>query len=224
MKTVIRFLALSTVCLSLAAASDSQQIAIQQALQIPGEVLQPGTYRLSLEDRLTGRAIVRIANTSTGRHSFLLTVPSSKIAATAANKLILFTPQDGNRILRAWLCPDCAKPLEMVYPKADAVKITADTGESVLAADPGYDKLPAALSPDDMKVVTLWLLAPERISNGRGVGLKAAKYILPPDALATPNRSRLPQTASNAYSFAALGLLLLLAFAALRVTRLKSAL
>jgi hypothetical protein len=67
----------------------------------------------------------------------------------------------------------------LVYPKLEAAKITGDTGEAVLAVDPESDKLPANLPPDDMKVVTLWLLSPERVEAGHhGVGLKAAKSIL----------------------------------------------
>lgn len=74
-----------------------------------------------------------------------------------------------------------------------------------MAVDPESDKLPANLSPDDMKVVTLWLLSPERVEAGHhGVGLKAAKY-----QAASAQRRHLPQTASNLYWLALLGTLFL---------------
>ncbi len=215
--------ALSTVSFSLlmAAAPDSQKIVIEHSLRIPGEVLPAGSYSFSLEDRLRDRAIVRIENQATGQHTFLLSVPSMKIAAPAGKSLILFRHDGEPEILRGWMCPGCAKPVEFVYGKQDAVKITGESGQSVLAADPAYDKLPANLSEDDMKVVTLWLLSPERVSNDKGVGLKAAKYVAPAGMPTTPTRDKLPQTASDTFSWMVVGTGLLGAFAALRVSRMR---
>ena len=82
-------------------------------------------------------------------------------------------------------------PLEFVYPKLEAVKLTDDSTQPVLAVDPTYDKLPSNLSADDMKVVTLWLLSPERITaDNVGKGVKAVKYT--PDANVSSQ-----ETASN---------------------------
>jgi sortase A len=67
------------------------------------------------------------------------------------------------------------------------LKITAETGQAVLAVDPAFDKLPDSLSPDNMKVVTLWLLSPERVTpDRRGSGLKVAKYEASPATRASP--------------------------------------
>jgi hypothetical protein len=221
MKNVLQTWALTILCFSPAlAASDSQKIVIDHALQIPGEVLQPGTYVFRLEDRLSGRAIVRIDDAARGRHSLLLTVPSMRIRAGSGSQLVFFRAAGGTNILRGWQCSGCAKPLEFVYAKAEAVKITADSGQSVLAADPTYDKLPADLSPDDMKVVTLWLLSPERVSQDRGIGLKAAKYVAPVGMPPVPTRSRLPQTASNSYLWAMAGIAWLCGFGCLLALRL----
>ena len=54
-----------------------------------------------------------------------------------------------------------------MYPKPEAVKITDASAQTVLAVDPAHDKLPDNLSADDMRVVTLWSLTPERISPDR---------------------------------------------------------
>jgi hypothetical protein len=117
--------------------------------------------------------------------------------------------------------------LEFVYPKLDALKITAETGQAVLAVDPAFDKLPDSLSSDDMKVVTLWLLAPERITpDRRGSGLKVAKYESSPithvdtkTVASIRPPKHLPKTASNTFSLAACGAGLLLAAFALRLKR-----
>jgi LPXTG-motif cell wall-anchored protein len=201
------------------AASDGQKIAIKRDLQIPGEVLKPGSYTLSVEDRMSDRAVVRISNdTDPNQHFLVLAVPSTQLSAAAGKGLILFKAADpAKQILKGWACADCPSPLELVYPKLEAAKITGDTGESVLAVDPASDKLPATLSPDDMKVVTLWLLSPERVEAGHhGAGLKAAKY-----QAASAGRRHLPQTASNLYWLALLGMLSLGSSLVVRAARLK---
>jgi LPXTG-motif cell wall-anchored protein len=195
--------------------AEPQNIVIERAMQIPGAILTPGQYTLSVEDRMKGRAIVRIDSTAAnGEHHFLLlTVPNSKIETNAGGQIILFPSSDGEKqILRAWSCPGCDVALEIVYPKLEAVQIVANTGQSVMAADPVYDKLPVNLSADDMKVVTLWLLSPERISNQRGVGLQAVKYT-------SDATSSLPQTASNTGSVGAAGLVFLMTYSILCIQR-----
>ena len=68
-----------------------------------------------------------------------------------------------------------------------------------MAVDPSYDKLPSNLSADDMKVVTLWLLSPERVTaDNTGQGVKAAKYVAPnaaPSADATVASNAPPASA-----------------------------
>ncbi len=208
---VISTLSFAATVRAAADSSDaSQNISVQSSLQVPGAVLPPGQYILSVEDRLSNRAILRLANTKSGEHRFLLTVPTSKIAASHAGRIVFFdTTEKGKQVLRAWSCPGCDKALEMVYPKEEAAKITAATGQSVLATDPSYDRLPPDLSADDMKVVTLWLLSPQRVSGNRGYGLKAAKYVV-------PTVETLPATASNIYSFGLAGILLLVTSLVLR--------
>jgi len=197
---------------ALAAATNTQTITLDRDLQIPGETLKPGTYTLAVEDRMQDRAVIRISSAGDGPHYLLLGVPNSKLNDRGKNGIILFGAADpSKRILQGWLCPKCSSALELVYPKVEAVEITKDTGESALAVDPASDKLPAHLSPDDMKVVTLWLLSPERIAPGhRGEGLKAAKYspVASNGDLADASR-RLPHTASNTYWFALFGVLAL---------------
>ena len=202
--TLVSFMAAAG---SLSAAVTSQTITLERSLQIPGGTLAPGEYQFSVEDRLSDRAIVRIDNTASSEHQFLLAVPNATLSRNSGNSLVLFpVPDKGTEILRGWLCPGCQRALEMVYPKAEAAQLTADTGQPVMAADPAYNKLPANLSADDMKVVTLWLLSPQQVSNQHGVGLRAVKYA---DSATVQS---LPETASNTYAVAAAGVLILAIF------------
>ncbi|MGH9583696.1 MAG: LPXTG cell wall anchor domain-containing protein, partial [Bryobacteraceae bacterium] len=120
--------------------------------------------------------------------------------------------------------------LEFVYPKSEAVKITDASAQPVLAVAPESDHLPATLSADDMKVVTLWLLTPKRIMAGnRGKGVKAVKYSgsglgnaggqTSEMASARPPAKRLPKTASDTFSLALWGLLSIMAAGGLYARR-----
>ena len=160
------------------APNDTQSLSLNDKVEVPGAELKAGSYTFSVEDRLRDRAIVRIANASGDQHFLLLAVPNGKISATSKGLLFFTNSKDSSKqVLKAWNCPNCAIPLEFVYPKLEAVKITDASTEPVLAVDPTYDKLPSNLSADDMKVVTLWLLSPERITaENVGEGVKAVKY------------------------------------------------
>ncbi len=214
----VALLASIVVPVNARAVHSTQNFTLSEKLQIPGAVLQPGDYTFSVEDRLQDRAIVRITSADGKKHFLALTVPDAKLPHANADGLIFFSSVDSRKqVLRGWKCPDCRAGLEFVYPKAEAAKITDASAESILAVDPPYDKLPANLSPDDMKVVTLWLLSPQRITaKNKGEGVSAEKYaeVRPASepveqvALAQPHR-RLPKTASNTFSLAWWGLLLM---------------
>ena len=175
---VFTSLTLGMVSVGAFAQSADQTITLTEKLQIPEAVLKPGTYTFAVEDRLTKRAIVRITGPNGSKHYLLLAVPSGKVSQAGQDGLVFFQSKNSKQqVLRGWMCPGCGTSLEFVYPKAEAVKITDESTESVLAYDHEYDKLPANLSPDDMKVVSLWILSPERITaKNEGKGVKAAKY------------------------------------------------
>jgi LPXTG-motif cell wall-anchored protein len=157
----------------------------------------------------------------------VLAVNSRKLVSDNSKGIILFNAADAKlQILRGWVCPHCTEGLEFVYPKPDAAKITAETGQTVLATDPPFDNLPDTLSTDDMKVATLWRLSPKGIlPDHRGSGLKMARYESSPAVrpgmklVANIRHERLPKTASNTFSLAAWGAGLLLAGCALRLRR-----
>jgi LPXTG-motif cell wall-anchored protein len=215
------------------------KVSIQDKLQIPGTELKPGEYTFSVEDRLEDRAVVRITNADGSKYTFALTVPNGQLAQGGASSLILFdTTKLHKRVLRGWVCPGCATPLEFVYPKLQAAEITGSTTEPVIAVDPSYDALPANLSPDDMKVVTLWLLTPKPVTAiDKTKGVVAAKYVRQAKSTQTAQRaesagsplpeapvpntgslrhSRLPKTASNSPTLLVSGLMLMLAGMVLR--------
>jgi LPXTG-motif cell wall-anchored protein len=171
--------ALSVAMVQAQLGNEGQNVTLDKRLQIPGEVLKPGSYTFSLEDRMGNRAIVRIESKEKGKHHLVLAVPSGKLPRAAGQDGLVYfnNSKQDKQVLRGWQCRGCGAGLEIVYPKLEAAKITGESGQSVLAVDPESDKLPKNLSADDMKVVTLWLLSPQRITaDNRGEGLNAAKY------------------------------------------------
>lgn len=202
MSKLIRFfvatasIAVGAPVFMIAAELPSQQITTTSKVKIPGSDLEPGQYTFAVEDRLQDRAIVRITSRD-GKHYLVLTVPNTKLEKSTDNGLTYFVSDKGKEIVRAWSCPGCAAPLEFVYPKAEAAKITDGTAQSVLAVDPSSDKLPLHLSEDDMKVVTLWLLSPERITGAhKGSGVAAEKYV-GVEANGADRQAPAPVTAQN---------------------------
>ena len=216
-----------TVATSAAdAAKSTQTLQVGKQLQVPGKILKPGTYTISLEDRLNDRAIVRISGANDTNDLFL-TVPSDQVTGRSLHGLVLFKTSTDDEILRGWKCPNCSSPVEFAYPKLEAVKITDETTQPVLAVDPEYDKLPSNLTAEDMKVVTLWLLSPERITaSNKGEGVKAAKYKVANQPaskteVAGVTRKHLPKTASDTFSFLLYGLIALAAAISLRLVRMR---
>jgi hypothetical protein len=197
--------------ISARAADETQRITVNQQLRIPGAVLQPGRYTFAVEDRLQDRAIVRITSNDRGAHYLVLTVPNRKLRGNGTGGLVFFRSENAKqRVILAWACPGCRADLEFVYPKAEALQITDAAAQPVMAVDPSYDKLPENLSPDDIKVVTLWLLSPTRIAaSGRAEGVNAERY----SSITHP----LPETASNNFGYALFGLVLLAMAGALQL-------
>lgn len=174
--------ACSTFCALLPilgiAANDSESVTLERTTEVPGATLQAGQFRFEVEDRLQDRAIVRITGQDGSSHELVLSVPNDKLPAASSGNIVFFPAGDpAKQTVQAWKCPSCAAPLEFVYPKDQAVAVTQSTGKPVMAVDPSYDKLPKNLSADDMKVVTLWLLAPKQITaDGKGAGVEPTKY------------------------------------------------
>ena len=205
------------------AGNETQNILINEDLQIPGAVLPPGKYVVSVANQLYDRSIVQISRIGRNERYLVLAVPVADAKSDQPGVLSFFRQSfDDKAALRRW------GGLEFVYPKAEAVKITADSGQSVLASDPAFDKLPVHLSQADMKIVTLWAIAPLQVTaENRGVGVSATKYASVSDSSATVGVShttaaapvagaphhqaikKLPKTASNNYAYLLYGVILL---------------
>ncbi len=216
--------------------ADAQDVKLSGPTEIPGSDLQAGDYTFSVEDRLPDRAIVRINRSDKDEHYLVLAVPSSTIKSKSSDGVVFYTTSEaGAKAIRGWKCASCSSALEFVYPKLEAVKLTGSSAQPVLAVDPTSDKLPENLSADDMKVVTLWLLAPKTITaDHHGEGVDAKKYVAAENVQPTatvetasaevnptvvPREKSLPHTAGYTSEIGLSGLFAVLAAFGLQFTK-----
>jgi hypothetical protein len=167
--------------LSLFAASGdglSSQFNVSEPTLIPGTTLQPGNYSIKIVDHLQDRYLVNVNGMDSKSHALFIAVPSKSIRKAGHPGAISWnSAANGKTALRGFDFGKSGTTLEFVYPKDDAVSLATANGTPVLAVDPASEgKAPQLnqLSNDDMQMVTLWTLTPERV--GGEAKISANKY------------------------------------------------
>jgi hypothetical protein len=165
--------------LSMAADTSSAQFNLQQSTMAPGTVLQPGTYSIRVVDHLQDRYLVSIEGKGKGSRAMFIAVPSKTLSGHSG--VINWATAPGSAAaLRGFVFKNGPAPLEFVYPKDEAVSLAKANGLEVLAVDPASEGKPselAQLTNNDMQIVTLWMLTPEKVNAQAGdVKISAAKY------------------------------------------------
>jgi hypothetical protein len=100
------------------AVNETQNILINEELQIPGAVLPAGKYALSVAEHFYDRAIVKISRVGGSERYLVLAAPNAGKQDSAGGLVFFRQSGDTKGALKAW------GGLEFVYPKAQAVKIT----------------------------------------------------------------------------------------------------
>lgn len=190
-------------------------MTITQPIQVPGAVLQPGTYVIKLVDSPTDRHIVRIMNADeTQVIATVLAINNYRLKPTDNSKFSFYEEPAGQpQALRAWFYPGDQFGQEFVYPKQAAMQIASAANTNI---------------PDTSVDTTTDLnTAPVTTVNNSGAEtpLDQGTYTAPavvdntPAAApaAEPAPVRMPKTASDAPLFGLLGVLALLALGGLRL-------
>ena len=114
-------------------------VTISEPMEIPGVVLQPGTYVFKLVDSQADRNIVEVQN-QRENHTFatIIAVPNYRIRPTGKTVISFWeTPAGQPKALRAWFYPGDNFGQEFRYPKTRATEITQVAHEEVpVAAEP----------------------------------------------------------------------------------------
>ena len=137
--------------------SKKTTVTITQPMEIPGQVLQPGTYVFKVMDIVGTRNIMQVTNTEgTKVFATIIAVPDYRVAAT--NKSVVQYKEEAAgkpNALRAWFYSGEKAGLEFVYPKTRAVEI----------AEAAHEYVPAEVAEtpkaEELKTVPLIAITPE---------------------------------------------------------------
>jgi hypothetical protein len=170
------------------------KVVLSEPVQIPGTVLQPGTYWFKLMDSLSNRHIVCITNEEESQvYAIVLAIPNYRLTPTENTLLGMWeTPRGTPAALRSWFYPGDNFGQEFAYPKHVAEKIAAEEHAPVPAVPEEIaPKLVAPPEPApviaELKTVPLEVIAPP-----------TPEATLPAVAAKAPETApeKLPQTAS----------------------------
>jgi hypothetical protein len=187
------------VMLPQAKADESNQETVftfSGPVEIPGQVLEPGTYVFKLMESMSDRNVVQIFNKDeTHMYGTFLAIPDYRLKPTGKT-IITFEERAAGapEAVRAWFYPGDNYGHEFVYPKVRAVELAK------------ANKQPVASMPDELAANTTTMKqAPLKAQKPTGEEVEIAEVflLLPP----TPAAANLPTTASSLPLVGLIGLL-----------------
>lgn len=221
---------LAGLWLPQARADESNQKTIFKfsgPVEVPGQVLLPGTYVFKVADSQSDRNVVQVFNKNeTHLYGTFLAIPDYRLK-TRGKPIINFKERAAGapEAVRAWFYPGDHYGHEFVYPKAKAVELAKANNQPVAS-------MPTELAANTMKPVQT-MQEPEVMAM-KQAPLKAQKpteeeveiaevFLIeaPPEEAAMP--AALPQTASNLPLVALIGVLLFGLAGLLRIARARKA-
>jgi hypothetical protein len=102
-------------------------LTVNEPIQVPGKVLQPGKYVMKLMDSPSNRHIVQIFNEREDQlQTTVLAIPNYRLQPTGDTEFQWWeTPAGQPKAMRAWFYPGDNFGQEFAYPKTEAVSIAA---------------------------------------------------------------------------------------------------
>jgi len=108
-------------------------LTVNEPIQVPGQVMQPGKYVMRLLDSPANRHIVQIFNEDESHLiTTILAIPNYRLEPTGKTQFSFWeTPPGQPKALRAWFYPGDNFGQEFAYPKTEAVSLAAATHTQV---------------------------------------------------------------------------------------------
>ena len=108
-------------------------LTVNEPIQVPGQVLQPGKYVMKLMDSPSNRHIVQVFNEDeTKLLTTVLALPNYRLQPTGDTTFTFWETVAGEpKPLRSWFYPGDNFGQEFAYPKDKAAVIAKSAGESV---------------------------------------------------------------------------------------------
>jgi hypothetical protein len=129
-------------------------VTISQPTEVPGIVLEPGTYVIKLLNSSSNRHIAEIMNERMDHlYALTFTVAAEKVTQSGKTVLTFYEGSNGRPpALRKWFWPGDLIGQEFVYPKNQAERISAASKERVPAGNlPTLAESGQSLTPDNAK-------------------------------------------------------------------------
>lgn len=106
-----------------------------QPVELPGTTLPAGTYLFQLVDSASNRHVVRVMSQDRKTlHTTLMAIPNYTLAKASDEPQVRFMegPETGPQAVKVWFYPGRTVGHEFIYPRAQALKLAARTGQPVL--------------------------------------------------------------------------------------------
>ena len=201
------------------------KVTFSEPVQVPGKVLEPGTYVFKLLDSAAERHVVQIfSEDRTKLITTVLAIPNQRLEP--AGKTILTyeeRPSDQPMALKAWFYPGDNFGQQFVYPKSEAQELSRLNKMDVPSTEseeayPGQKAEPVATEAANNTAPQTDLKAESTPPPQPNPPVAAPETRPAPTPAPTPQprTERLPQTASSLPLFGLMGFLLLSAAALLR--------
>jgi LPXTG-motif cell wall-anchored protein len=187
-------------------------LAISDRVEVPGAVLEPGTYLVRVADQQANRNVI-VFQSPDGTKTFATAIATPhRGAKEPSNSEFVFYPTASGetRVLRTWWAHDNVNGQDFVYPAERAAALRKVTHEEVPVAT--ADMVPA--SPPPPAPVVAAAPPPRPAPAPAPVETMASN-----ETTTRTERQNLPQTASPYPSLAALGLAFLAGALVLRHRR-----
>ena len=193
-------------------------MTFNEAVELPGVVLPPGTYVFKLMDSLSSRHIVQVFNEDqTHIYATILAIPDYRLTPTEKT-IVRFeerAPQTPQAV-RAWFYPGDNFGQEFVYPKARATELAETAHVPVPAAE-----VQPMEKPEELLKTPVIAITPEKkeveVAEAIEITPPEVERAAPPAPMPVPAPVELPKTASPIPLVAVGGLLSLAVAATMRV-------
>ena len=132
-------------------------ITLNDLCEVPGMVLEPGTYVLKTDDNLSNsRAVIQLLNKDESQIlTTFIAVPDHRMRPDSTGSDVVLTFFDGVTVgpkpIQTWFYPGEMNGYEFVYPTSRAKEIAKHTDDHVMASD-GKNAAIIAVTPSGTQV------------------------------------------------------------------------
>jgi hypothetical protein len=202
MMLLVGLCALGAILPQAKADAENQKITFTFTgpVEVPGKVLDAGTYVFKILDLMGDRDVIQISNKRGDKvYGTFITIPNLRMKPTGKTVITFEERATGSpEAVRAWFYPGFDYGHEFVYPKARAVQL-AKANNTPVASVP--DELAANSTRAALKQ------APLKAQRPTGEEVEVAEVFEPPPPTAASLPRKLPKTASELPLIGLIGLL-----------------